>query len=218
MLAIGRGLMTQPDLLMLDEPSLGLAPMVVDAVFEQVQAIHRGGDHRLPGGAKRAPGAGRRRAGLRPGAGPRYGTRARAENSSITGMFSAPTWAREGKDGGFVTAASSYDVAVIGLGGMGSSAAYHLARRGARVLGLEQFGPAHDQGSSHGRSRIIRQAYFEGATYVPLLRRAYELWHQLQKESGQPLLTMTGGLYLGAPGSRLIDGALSQRGRSQSGP
>ena len=77
------------------------------------------------------------------------------------------------------------------------------------MLGLEQFGPAHDQGSSHGRSRIIRQAYFEGVTYVPLLRRAFELWDQLQKESGQPLLTMTGGLYLGVPGSRLIDGALA---------
>ena len=133
-------------------------------------------------------------------------------------MFSAPTWEREGKDGGFVTAASGYDVAVIGSGGMGSSAAYHLARRGARVLGLEQFGPAHDQGSRHGRSRIIRQAYFEGVTYVPLLRRAYELWDQLQKESGQPLLTMTSGVVPWRAGARLIDGALRQHGRSRSGP
>ena len=108
-----------------------------------------------------------------------------------------------------MTATSAYDVAVIGLGGMGSATAYHLARRGAKVLGLEQFGPAHDQGSSHGQSRIIRLAYFEGAFYVPLLLRAYELWDQLQRESGRHLLTMTGGLYLGAPGCSLIDGALS---------
>ncbi len=106
-------------------------------------------------------------------------------------------------------AASRYDVGVIGLGGMGSSVAYHLARRGARVLGLEQFGPAHDRGSSHGESRIIRLAYFEGAAYVPLLLRAYELWEQLQRESGQHLLTITGGLYVGAPGSSRIDGARS---------
>ncbi|HEY8836083.1 MAG TPA: FAD-dependent oxidoreductase, partial [Dehalococcoidia bacterium] len=68
----------------------------------------------------------------------------------------------------------TYDAIVLGLGGMGSSAAYHLARRGKRVLGLEQFTPANDRGSSHGRSRIIRQAYAEGAMYVPLLLRAYE--------------------------------------------
>ena len=69
------------------------------------------------------------------------------------------------------------DVIVIGLGGMGSAAAAHLAARGQRVLGLERFGPAHDRGSSHGGSRIIRQSYFEDPAYVPLLLRAYELWH-----------------------------------------
>ena len=69
-----------------------------------------------------------------------------------------------------------YDVIVAGLGGMGSAAAYHLAGRGKRVLGLERHTPAHDKGSSHGESRIIRQAYFEDPAYVPLLLRAYELW------------------------------------------
>ena len=95
----------------------------------------------------------------------------------------------------------AYDVIVLGLGGMGSAAAAHLAARGARVLGLERFGPAHDQGSSHGGSRIIRQAYFEDPAYVPLLRRAYELWEQLETDSGRDLMTQTGGLYLGRPES-----------------
>jgi sarcosine oxidase len=76
-----------------------------------------------------------------------------------------------------------YDVIVIGLGGMGS-AAYQLASRGKRVLGLEKHVPAHDKGSSHGRSRIIRQAYFEDPSCVPLLLRAYELWEQ--NWSGKP--------------------------------
>ena len=73
-----------------------------------------------------------------------------------------------------------YDVVVLGLGGMGSAAAYQLARRGQRVLGLEQFTPGHDRGSSHGFSRVIRQAYFEHPAYVPLLLRAYELWRQIE--------------------------------------
>ncbi|MDR7391676.1 MAG: FAD-dependent oxidoreductase, partial [Armatimonadota bacterium] len=75
----------------------------------------------------------------------------------------------------------AYDAVVVGLGGAGSSAAYHLARRRLRVLGLEQFGPGHDRGSSHGRTRITRQAYFEHPHYVPLLLRAYELWQDLQQ-------------------------------------
>ena len=79
----------------------------------------------------------------------------------------------------------THDVIVAGLGGMGSAAVYQLAGRGQRVLGLERFSPAHDRGSSHGRSRIIRQAYFEGSEYVPLLLRAYELWEQLEEETGQ---------------------------------
>jgi sarcosine oxidase len=102
----------------------------------------------------------------------------------------------------------AYDVIVIGLGGMGSAAAAHLAARGAQVLGLERFGPAHDQGSSHGGSRIIRQAYFEDPAYVPLLRRAYELWDQLEPDSGRDLRTQTGGLYLGAPDGPTVAGSL----------
>ena len=89
------------------------------------------------------------------------------------------------------------DVIVVGLGGMGSAAAYHLALRGARVIGLERFGPAHDRGSSHGQSRMIRQAYFESPSYVPLLLRAYELWRALERDSGESLLTITGGLMIG---------------------
>ena len=98
-----------------------------------------------------------------------------------------------------------YDVIVLGLGGMGSSAAYHLARRGRRVLGLEQFGVAHDRGSSHGGSRIIRQAYFEDPAYVPLLLRAYRGWAEL-RAGGADLLTVTGGITVGRPDSELVQG------------
>ncbi|PMP85152.1 MAG: N-methyltryptophan oxidase, partial [Roseiflexus castenholzii] len=100
------------------------------------------------------------------------------------------------------------DVIVIGLGGMGSAAAYHLARRGWQVIGLERFTPAHNRGSSHGRSRIIRQAYFEDPAYVPLLLRAYELWQDLQRTSSEPLLTITGGLMIGRAESGVVRGAL----------
>ena len=75
-----------------------------------------------------------------------------------------------------VLVAQVYDVIVLGVGGMGSATCHHLARRGAKVLGLEQFALNHDRGSSHGESRMIRQAYFEHPDYVPLLLRAYELW------------------------------------------
>jgi sarcosine oxidase len=92
-----------------------------------------------------------------------------------------------------------YEVIVAGLGGMGSSAAYHLAGRGKRVLGLERFDPAHDRGSSHGQSRIIRQAYFEDPAYVPLLLRAYELWGRLEQETGEDLMTLSGGGFIGPP-------------------
>jgi sarcosine oxidase len=102
---------------------------------------------------------------------------------------------------------ATYDAVVIGLGGMGSAAAYQLASRGERVLGLERFTPAHERGSSHGRSRIIRQAYFEGPDYVPLLLRAYELWEQIERETETDLLTVTGGLMLGPPGSTTVEGS-----------
>src|SRR5438552_18488639 len=88
------------------------------------------------------------------------------------------------------------DVIVLGLGAMGSAAAYHLARRGVRVAGIEQYTPAHDRGSSHGRSRIIREAYFEHPDYVPLIQRAYELWRGPEAEPRERLLLMTCGLML----------------------
>ncbi len=102
----------------------------------------------------------------------------------------------------------AFDVIVIGLGAMGSAAAYHLSRRNKKVLGLEAHTPAHDKGSSHGESRIIRQAYFENPAYVPLVLRAYELWDELQQESGEDLLTITGGLAIGSPHSELVSGCL----------
>jgi sarcosine oxidase len=103
---------------------------------------------------------------------------------------------------------SSYDVVVAGLGGFGSAAAAHLAARGARVLGLDPRPGAHAEGSSHGETRIVRQVYFEGAAYVPLLRRAYELWAGLRDEAGEPLLRTTGGLFLGRPDTRVFRGSL----------
>ena len=100
------------------------------------------------------------------------------------------------------------DAIVVGLGGMGSAAAAHLASRGQKVLGLEQFQPAHSHGSSHGRSRVIRLAYFEHPAYVPLLRRAFELWRRLEVESGRHVLAMTGGLMIGEPNSDVVSGSL----------
>ncbi len=104
--------------------------------------------------------------------------------------------------------AETYDVIVIGLGGVGSAAACHLASRGKRVLGIERYTPAHDRGSSHGSSRIIRQAYHENPGYVPLVLRAYELWEQLERDTSTNLLTITGGLFLGAEGSDIVQGSL----------
>src|SRR5262245_7433320 len=91
---------------------------------------------------------------------------------------------------------------------MGSAAAQHLAERGQRVLGLEQFTIGHDRGSSHGASRIIRLAYFEHPSYVPLLVRAYELWRRLERDTGHAQLTMAGGLMIGRPNSDVLDGSL----------
>lgn len=101
-----------------------------------------------------------------------------------------------------------YDVIVIGAGGVGSSAAWHLARRGARVLALDQFKPGHDRGSSHGETRIIRQAYFEHADYVPLLCRAYELWHELEAQIDSCLLEQVGLLEVGPPEGVVVPGVL----------
>ena len=87
---------------------------------------------------------------------------------------------------------ATWDVIIIGLGGVGSSAAFRLAAAGHRVLGIDQFPPVHDRGSSHGKTRIIRQAYFEHPAYVPLLRRAYELWDRTAEESNMGLFQRTG--------------------------
>ena len=106
-----------------------------------------------------------------------------------------------------MTGIAEYDVIVAGLGAMGSAAAFHLAQQGARVLGLDRFRPPHDLGSSHGRTRIIREAYFEHTLYVPLVQRAYELWADLEKTSGRKLLLQTGGLMVGPPEGVLVTGA-----------
>lgn len=110
-----------------------------------------------------------------------------------------------------------YDAIVVGLGGMGSAAAAHLAERGLSVLGLEQFRRAHDLGSSHGGSRIIRQSYFEGPDYVPLILRAYELWDRLTAFSGRKLRLETGALYVAPAGSDLVADTLAS-GRAHGLP
>ena len=102
----------------------------------------------------------------------------------------------------------AYGAIVIGVGGMGSATVYHLARRGVSVLGLEQFDIPHDRGSSHGVNRIIRLAYMEHPSYVPLLRRAYELWREIENVSGERLLIITGGIDAGAPASATVRGSL----------
>src|SRR5262245_35501726 len=99
-----------------------------------------------------------------------------------------------------------YDVIVIGIGGMGSAAIHHLAARGASVLGLEQFDIPNDQGSSHGFSRIIRLPYWEDPLYVPLVRRAFALWRELERVAHEQLLFVTGSVDAGAEGSRHVLG------------
>lgn len=101
-----------------------------------------------------------------------------------------------------------YDVIVIGVGGMGSATVYHLARRGTKVLGLEQFDISHDRGSSHGINRIIRLAYAEDPRYVPLLRRAYELWREIESAVHERLLFITGGIDAGTQDSATVTGSL----------
>jgi len=103
----------------------------------------------------------------------------------------------------------TFDAIVLGLGGVGSGAAYHLARRGLKVLGIDQFASPHDRGSSHGQTRIIRQAYFEHADYVPLALRSYELWRQLEAETGRQLLTTTGLLQVGPATGHVVPGVLN---------
>ncbi|MEO2088247.1 MAG: N-methyl-L-tryptophan oxidase, partial [Gemmataceae bacterium] len=99
-----------------------------------------------------------------------------------------------------------YDAIVLGMGGMGSAAAYHMAACGGRVLGLEQLPLAHRRGSSHGHTRIIRTAYYEHPAYVPLVRRSFDLWYELEQQLGRELLTPLPCLSLGQPDSELIRG------------
>jgi sarcosine oxidase len=103
--------------------------------------------------------------------------------------------------------AGKFDVIIIGLGAMGSAAASHLAQSGQRVLGLDRFTPPHTFGSSHGQTRIIREAYFEHPVYVPMVQRAYELWVELATRSRMELFRQTGGLMIGRPDSRVVSGA-----------
>lgn len=103
----------------------------------------------------------------------------------------------------------NYDVAVVGLGGIGSAILADCATRGARAIGLEQFAPAHEFGSSTGRSRIIRKAYFEDPAYVPLLLRSYDLWRELERATGESLLRITGLLMVGKEDAEILAGARS---------
>jgi sarcosine oxidase len=107
-----------------------------------------------------------------------------------------------------MTAIERFDTVVVGLGAMGSAALYHLASRGVKVLGIDRFATPHIHGSTHGRTRIIREAYYEHPCYVPIVQRAYELWSALEREIGEQLFVQTGGLMIGPPDGELFAGAL----------
>ncbi len=106
-----------------------------------------------------------------------------------------------------------YDAIVVGTGGIGAAALYALARRGARALGLDRFPPGHDRGSSHGQTRIIRQAYFEHPDYVPLLLRCYPLWRDLEGETGRRLYLQTGLVQIGPAHGPVVQGVLQSAAR-----
>ena len=107
-----------------------------------------------------------------------------------------------------MTSRRIYDAIVVGVGGMGSATVYQLASRGLRVLGLERFSVQHEMGSSHGLTRIIRLAFHEGPEYVPIGRRAYELWRELEQRTGEQVLHVTGSVHAGAPGSAGFENTL----------
>jgi len=102
-----------------------------------------------------------------------------------------------------------FDVVVVGLGATGAAALRELARRGFRAAGIDRFIPGHSNGSSHGETRIIRLGYFEHSSYVPLLRRSYQLWRDLEADSGRKLMRVTGIVEIGLPGGRLVTGTLA---------
>ena len=103
---------------------------------------------------------------------------------------------------------TDFDAAIIGLGAMGSASAYFLAQRGARVVAFDQAEPPHTLGSTHGHTRIIREAYYEHPLYVPLVRRAYELWNRLERDARETLVIRTGGVMVGPERGALLCGAL----------
>lgn len=105
--------------------------------------------------------------------------------------------------------AAKYDVVVVGLGAMGGAAAYALAARGLRVLGLDRHQPPHVHGSHHGESRIIRKAYYEHPAYVPLLERSFAAWRELEARARAALLLRTGGLMIGEDTGELVPGVLA---------
>ena len=100
-----------------------------------------------------------------------------------------------------------FDVMIIGLGANGSAAAWHLSKAGISVCGIDRFHPPHQRGSSHGQSRIIRQAYYESPLYVPFLKAAYQIWREIEQASGEKLFLKTGGIMLGKKNTELITGS-----------
>ena len=111
-----------------------------------------------------------------------------------------------------------YDVIVVGLGVMGSAIVANCARRGLRALGLERFWPVHDQGASHGKTRLIRQAYFEHVAYVPLVLSSYELWRELEPRPGNHLMTLAGLLPAPTESTNLIASARPTTNRHRQQP
>ena len=102
---------------------------------------------------------------------------------------------------------AAYDAIVVGLGAVGSATTYHLAKAGARVLGIDRYHPPHELGSSHGETRITRVAVGEGARYVPYVKRSHELWRELEEESGESLMTTCGMLLIGGARPAAFHGA-----------
>lgn len=103
---------------------------------------------------------------------------------------------------------STYDVIVLGTGGIGSAALYVLARRGVRAVGIDRFHPPHDRGSTHGQTRVIRQAYFEHSNYVPLLFESYRLWHELEQQTGRRVYQQIGLVEIGPPDGVVVPGVV----------
>src|SRR5579872_4702752 len=104
---------------------------------------------------------------------------------------------------------SPFDVIVLGVGGVGSAALEQRARRGLKVVGIDRFPPGHDRGSSHGRTRLIRQAYFEHPDYVPLLKRAYDLWADVSERCGKTLYHQVGVFQAGRADGTVVPGVLA---------